>query len=169
MEEKFIELYNNPEYHVDDIKKELGLNNRQYSQLYNQLENKKRRVNYHNAKYTVKLKNGNLLMRKWIKKDKINLGVYSSQEDADKVTEICKKHNWDLNNPLVQETIEKHRIKPKNYKKIGERYYPCKYRNGERKYYDSFKSEKEAINAVKLLNHVDWNEKEYEKLKGEVL
>ena len=163
----FLKEYYNMDNTVFDVKRKLGLNNRQYSKLYHKynLNKRVRHMNYNNAKYTCKLKNGRITIRKWIGKNKEYLGVYKSQEDADGVVEVCKQHNWDLENNIVQDTINQYRIKPKHYTRINGRYYVYKRFNGKKVYYDSFLCEQDAIDCVNLLNKIDWNKNVYEEMK----
>lgn len=163
----FLKEYNNPNNTVYDVKRKLGLNNHQYSKIYHELKlnEVKRHMNYTGAKHTSKLRNGKITIRKWINGNKEYVGVYKTQEDADIVVEVCEQHNWDLNNPTVEAAINEYRIKPKNYSKIGNRYYVYRTIQGKRIYYDSFTYEVDAQECVDLLEKLDWNKTVYEELK----
>lgn len=163
----FLKEYNNPNNTVYDVKRKLGLNNHQYSKIYHELKlnEVKRHMNYTGAKHTARLKNGRIIIRKWIKNNKEYLGVYASQEDADTVVEVCEQHNWDIENETVKNTINNLRIKPKHYTKIGNRYYVYRTIKGKRIYYDSFLNEIDAQDCVNLLEKIEWNKTVYEELK----
>lgn len=168
MEEKqFLKEYFNKDNTVFDVKRKLRINNKQYSKLYHkyQLNKEKRHMNYTNARYYEKLKNGKISIRKWIGKDKKYLGCYATTEDADAVVETCKEHDWNMENKEVQKIIEELRVKPKNYYKNNGRYYVFKNINGKKVYYDSFKEEQDAIDCVNLLRKLEWNKTVYEQLK----
>ena len=166
-EERFLKEYYNPNNTVYDVKRKLGLNNHQYAKLYRKykLDEEERHMNYANAKYKSRLKNGRVTIRKYINGTRHYLGAYATDEDADIVIETCKKHDWDLNNEEVNNTMQEYRIRTKNYSQINGRYYVHKTINGKKIYYDSFQEECDAIDCVNLLELLDWNKTAYTNLK----
>ena len=163
--EKFIELYNNPEYTAHEIKQILGLNNNNYRKLKEETGLTGRRNTCTQGKHYSELKGGKVAINKRIKGQKIYLGVYRNKKEADKVINICKEHDWDINNREVNETIQKYRVLNRNYGLINGRYYVYKNIKGKRVYYDSFSIEQDAIDCVRLLNRLDWNKTAYDSLK----
>lgn len=161
---EFIELYNNPKYTADEIKQKLGLNNNNYKKLKQEAGIHTRR-NVIKGKYSTKMKTGNISINKRIKGNRIYLGVYKTQEEANKVINTCEKHNWNIENAEVQDTIQKYRIRNKNYVKVHDRYYVYKNINGKRITFDSFKFKEDAEDCVKLLEKLDWNKTVYDNLK----
>lgn len=71
------------------------------------------------------------------------------------IVSLCKSVNWDLNQ--ISETIDEHKIKPKNYTYVNGYYIVEKRINGERIVFYRGKNELEAIHLVNELRKNDWD------------
>ena len=171
MEKEFIKHYNNMDLTVYDIKMKCGLNNHNYKKIRDNLIEKGeiepvRHVNY-TAKYTTKLANGDVIVRKSINKKRQYLGVYPNQTNADMAVKELRKHNWEINK--AKPFISKLQKPKKHYVEINGRFYPCKTVEGKRVYYDSFADELDAVKCVELLDTINWDKQIYEKQKGGII
>lgn len=88
----------------------------------------------------------------------INIGVYATKEDAEKVQDWLNKNNWDYQNqPRELLKLKLTKKEPKYYNKHNGRYKVNKTVNGQTIYYGTYDTEEEAQRIVELLKKNQWN------------
>lgn len=169
--EEFVESYNNPEITGEDIKRLNGLNSRQYSCLRRQALingdiSSPRHMNTTGAKFYTKTKTGDYIVKKQFSHKTILVGRFADEETAKMIVAICKTVNWDLNR--IQNIINEHKIKPKNYTCVNGYYVVEKRINGERIEFCRFKQESKAILMVEHLRKNNWDKSQVENILCEI-
>lgn len=109
---------------------------------------------------------------KTINKQHIFFGDYVSEEDAQKVVEYLRKHNW--NDEGLKDFEHKHNIctrkkgKKHHYYNDGKRFRVYKNINGKRIYFGAYDSPTTAESIVEKLEEVNWDKTQLNRIQKEV-
>lgn len=123
--------------------------------------------NYHYCKKTDDFK-----VTKTIDKKKMFFGAYIFEEDAQKVVEYLRNHDWKYDGlkefELANDICKKKRT-GKNYCRVrGNRYAVYKTIDKKRNTYGEYRSPREAELIVERLDACGWDKSQLDKIKEEV-
>ncbi|WP_458454390.1 hypothetical protein [Methanobrevibacter sp.] len=161
----FVEDYNNTKITAHDVRRINNLNGKQYSNLRNMAVNNGdippvRHMNSTKAKFYSKTVDGVYTVQKTINNRKLFVGRFPDEETARLIVDKCLEVEWELNR--IQDIIDLHKIKPKNYSLVNGYYVIQKSINGVNKIFATIKQSNVTVDVVESivgeLRRNNWNE-----------
>ena len=167
----FVECYNNPSMTADDVKRRCNLNGKRYAEIKELAINNHdispvRSMNRSNAKFYTK--NGDsYIVKKQFGTNCLLIGRFPSEAVAEEIVEKCKEVNWNISE--IQDFIDAHKIKPRNYSFSNGSYIVQKAINGKNTVFCRVDSEDIAKKVVEKLRKYNWDASKTSQILAEVI
>lgn len=171
--EEFKKDYSNSSLLKEEIRKKYDLRPSDFKDLVKKCEDegvirerpRKKHIFKNFSKYYYKTKKG-YVVTKYVGNKSVYYGQYKYEEDAKKIVEWLKEHNWD------KELFKQNKTKIigeycKNYyfNKPSQKYVVYK----ENTYYGYYKSEEDAKRIVKALREEKWDKDKIKEIEAKIL